>query len=103
MQGFRESCLRACAEVSAWTKFCEVDFPKIMVEALEDQNCSNNAIPTSMLKLESHLRQPPVIQNVGKRKMEILKEKLQSLDLTVSRRNVRQLTEKMRNMEVRSL
>ena len=91
--------MRACAEVSVWTKFCEIDFPNLMAKCTA-QDTELSQLPIEILKLENHLRQPPVIQNVGKRKKEILVNQLKSLGLQVSKRNIQKLTEDMKKMQV---
>ncbi len=34
-QGYKEVCLKACAEVSVWTRLCEIDMPEAVQQALD--------------------------------------------------------------------
>ena len=34
-QGYKEICLKSCAEVSVWTKFCEVEMPRVTANMLD--------------------------------------------------------------------
>ena len=74
-----------------------------MADSLNLPQAASSKVPIEILKLENHLHQPPIIQNVGKRKKEILVEKMKSLDMKVSKRNMKQLTEKMKSMQVKSI
>ncbi|XP_057312988.1 glutathione S-transferase C-terminal domain-containing protein-like isoform X2 [Hydractinia symbiolongicarpus] len=52
--GYKQNCLKACAAVSSWTKFCEVDFP-IAVKKLKKQLVDVEAhitLPDAFVKLE---------------------------------------------------
>ena len=71
--GFRGGCLQACAEVSVWTKFCELE----SIEMLNDvyvNRCRDNVhkLPVNVLRLEKHLERPPILHNALKRKQEVL-------------------------------
>lgn len=68
--GFRQGSLRMCAEVSGWTKLCEVELPQ-SVAALIQQVTALPAsptqpylqLPTDLIRLDSHLEKPPKVHN----------------------------------------
>jgi len=73
--GFRQSCLSACAEVSSWTKYCEVEL-QVSINTFFDtqminENCSFE-IPIQLARFECHLSQPLQIHNINKRRNEKL-------------------------------
>ncbi|XP_054706668.1 glutathione S-transferase C-terminal domain-containing protein homolog [Uloborus diversus] len=73
--GFRGGCLVACAESSAWTKFCEVQLPNSVQKA---SSCSKSGhvlkIPENLLLLEEHLKRPVRTHNILKRKLDIVRK-----------------------------
>lgn len=64
--GHQSNCLSAPAEVSTWTKFCEIDLPRATQEILQGE-VSNRQIPFELAQFEIHLRQPVKIHNIRKR------------------------------------
>ncbi|XP_014260137.1 glutathione S-transferase C-terminal domain-containing protein homolog [Cimex lectularius] len=62
--GFRQACLDACAEVSVWTKFCEIDLISAAEHCLE--NPPEYQLPNDLARLESHLSLPVRVHNVKK-------------------------------------
>lgn len=66
--GFREGCLFACAEVSLWTKYCEVDIVQTAKMLLSGVSSSiaEPEIPENIIRFEEHLGQPVRAHNVGK-------------------------------------
>lgn len=81
--GQKQNCLKACAEVSSWTRFCEVQMPSAIEKCLcrvrptcfSDGLHATEIIPDEILQLESHFLTPPVVSNSCKRKHEILKSR----------------------------
>lgn len=70
MLGFRQSCLSACAEVSSWTKYCEVQLQASINTFFDHQISNENAtyeIPVQLARFECHLSQPLQIHNINKR------------------------------------
>ncbi|XP_022169635.1 glutathione S-transferase C-terminal domain-containing protein [Myzus persicae] len=68
--GFRQSCLSACAEVSSWTKYCEVQLQASINTFFNHQISDKNApyeIPIQLARFECHLSQPLQIHNINKR------------------------------------
>ncbi|XP_050421978.1 glutathione S-transferase C-terminal domain-containing protein homolog [Adelges cooleyi] len=68
--GFRQSCLSACAEVSSWTKFCEVEIQATVESFFKYKLTDLNIlfqIPTQLARFECHLSQPLQIHNINKR------------------------------------
>lgn len=65
--GHNLSCLSATAEVSSWTKFCEVDLPKATKHSLSRSDPTESHLPTSLAEFETHLSQPLKMHNVRKR------------------------------------
>lgn len=74
--GFRGGCLQACAEVSVWTKFCEIE----SIGALTDfsniysKNSETLTFPKDILRFEHHLQHPPILHNALKRKQYLIKK-----------------------------
>ncbi|XP_075215833.1 glutathione S-transferase C-terminal domain-containing protein homolog isoform X2 [Lycorma delicatula] len=68
--GFRESCLAACAEVSLWTRYCEVDIINTVESVLSDSisNILNDSlkIPVDVVRFEEHLNQAVRVHNIKK-------------------------------------
>ncbi|KAK7473499.1 hypothetical protein BaRGS_00035252 [Batillaria attramentaria] len=68
--GFRQGSLRMCAEVSGWTKLCEVELPQSVtalvhqVSALKGNSTPVvRELPMDLLRLESHFEKPPKVHN----------------------------------------
>lgn len=71
--GFRQSCLIACAEVSVWTRFCEVDVINAVKTLLSDPLSSSECIPTDVARLEEHLSHAPRLHNIRKHRQAYAK------------------------------
>eukprot|EP00088_Acartia_fossae_P025248 TRINITY_DN2606_c0_g1_i1.p1 TRINITY_DN2606_c0_g1~~TRINITY_DN2606_c0_g1_i1.p1 ORF type:complete len:598 (-),score=84.53 TRINITY_DN2606_c0_g1_i1:198-1991(-) len=69
--GHQYGCLSAPAEVSTWTKFCELDMPDACKQFFTS---ATPILPEELSKFEAHLKQPIRIHNVRKR-MQKEKEK----------------------------
>lgn len=75
--GFRAASLKACAEVSGWTKLCEVELPETIYQLIA--KLSIDTVPTAIempeniMKLELHFDQPPLLHNDDKKKRLLLK------------------------------
>ncbi|XP_076237480.1 glutathione S-transferase, C-terminal domain containing [Calliopsis andreniformis] len=63
--GFKDSCLTACSEASAWTKFCEVDLI-LTLKFLQANNAVQKELPCSMVRFEQHMSQPVRLHNLYK-------------------------------------
>ncbi|KAF1582998.1 UNVERIFIED_CONTAM: Glutathione S-transferase C-terminal domain-containing protein, partial [Eudyptes robustus] len=71
--GFKKTCLKACAEVSQWTRLCEISIP-LAVEGFlmaSPEHCQT--IPPDILQLERKLGEPVRVHNDDK----IRRQKLQ--------------------------
>ncbi|KAF4521912.1 hypothetical protein B566_EDAN007467 [Ephemera danica] len=65
--GFRDGCLLACAEVSTWTRFCEVDMICTVKSLVSIPNIhSPVTFPTDLARFEVHMSQPLRIHNLQK-------------------------------------
>ncbi|XP_078459177.1 glutathione S-transferase C-terminal domain-containing protein [Lampetra planeri] len=70
--GFRQTCLKACAEVSQWTRLCEVTFPaavQSLVDAVRSglqPPCRRSSLPQEALELERRLGEPVRVHNDDK-------------------------------------
>eukprot|EP00795_Rhopilema_esculentum_P000150 gene150-9767_t len=74
--GYQETCLKGYAEVSSWTKFCEVEFPGAIKELTVDDTrkkaCllhiqdGENRIPLVLQMLEKELKTPKNLPNKSK-------------------------------------
>ena len=71
--GFRQSCLIACAEVSVWTRFCEVDVIKSVKSVLLDSKSRMTCIPRDVARLEEHLSRAPRLHNARKHRQAYAK------------------------------
>lgn len=66
--GFRGNCLQAPAECSIWTSFCEVQMVQSTILFLTQQQKQDVVeIPTTLAKLEEHMKQPIRMHNIVKR------------------------------------
>ncbi|XP_051866013.1 glutathione S-transferase C-terminal domain-containing protein isoform X2 [Pristis pectinata] len=70
--GFKKTCLKACAEVSQWTKLCEISIP-LAVESFPRNSHGHRAIPPEIEHLEQKLGEPVRVHNDDK----IRRQKLQ--------------------------
>uniref|UniRef100_S4RR43 Glutathione S-transferase, C-terminal domain containing n=1 Tax=Petromyzon marinus TaxID=7757 RepID=S4RR43_PETMA len=70
--GFRQTCLKACAEVSQWTRLCEVTFPAAVqslvnaVRSSPQPPCRRSSLPQEVLELERRLGEPVRVHNDDK-------------------------------------
>ncbi|KAI1887505.1 hypothetical protein AGOR_G00191010 [Albula goreensis] len=71
--GFKKTCLKACAEVSQWTRLCELSIPSAVEEFLHQPHEVDTAVPTAILHLERKLGEPVKVHNDDK----IRRQKLQ--------------------------
>ncbi|XP_076120999.1 glutathione S-transferase C-terminal domain-containing protein [Alosa pseudoharengus] len=82
--GFKNTCLKACAEVSKWTRLCEIDIPS----AVEKHLCSPTeealCIPPAVLLLEKRLGEPVKVHNDDKlRRQKLQQQVISSNDSTL--------------------
>ncbi|XP_072191941.1 glutathione S-transferase C-terminal domain-containing protein isoform X2 [Excalfactoria chinensis] len=71
--GFKKTCLKACAEVSQWTRLCEISIP-LAVEGFLTASLEHcQTIPADILQLERKLGEPVRVHNDDK----IRRQKLQ--------------------------
>ena len=76
--GFRGGCLQACAEVSVWTKFCEMEAPAALFAAAVSADGRGEMLyPQEVLRYERHLRRPPILHNALKRTQRHIRETVQ--------------------------
>lgn len=68
--GFRGGCLRACAEVSGWSKFFEVDIFDGLKEALKTTG-TKKELSIEVLRFECHLREPVKMHNIRKEQQNL--------------------------------
>lgn len=72
--GFKKTCLKACAEVSEWTRLCELSIPSA-VEDFCRQPDHQSEIPTALLHLEKKLGEPVRVHNDDKIRRQKLQQK----------------------------
>ncbi|XP_069834520.1 glutathione S-transferase C-terminal domain-containing protein isoform X2 [Dendropsophus ebraccatus] len=70
--GFKKTCLKACAEVSQWTRLCEISIPLAVETFLKDPSA---AIPSEVLQLERKLGESVRVHNDDK----IRRQKMQQM------------------------
>ncbi|NXG34910.1 GSTCD protein, partial [Dromaius novaehollandiae] len=71
--GFKKTCLKACAEVSRWTRLCEISIPLAVERFLTGSAEQCQSIPPDILELERKLGEPVRVHNDDK----IRRQKLQ--------------------------
>ncbi|XP_040043646.2 glutathione S-transferase C-terminal domain-containing protein [Gasterosteus aculeatus] len=72
--GFKKTCLKACAEVSKWTRLCEIGIPSAVEEHLKDPTNPDQQLPLAILTLERRRAEPVKVHNDDK----IRRQKLQA-------------------------
>ncbi|XP_046511575.1 glutathione S-transferase C-terminal domain-containing protein isoform X2 [Equus quagga] len=72
--GFKKTCLKACAEVSQWTRLCELTIPLSIENFLKESCDQHPAIPTEILQLEKKLSEPVRVHNDDKLRRQKLKQ-----------------------------
>ncbi|XP_061573307.1 glutathione S-transferase C-terminal domain-containing protein [Cololabis saira] len=76
--GFKKTCLKACAEVSKWTRLCEISIPCAVEEHLQNPTDEARQLPLSILTLERRLAEPVKVHNDDKIRRQKLKEQRRS-------------------------
>ncbi|XP_029114640.1 glutathione S-transferase C-terminal domain-containing protein [Scleropages formosus] len=64
--GFKKTCLKACAEVSQWTRLCELSIPLAVEEFLQRPSVRDFPVPDALLQLERKLGEPVKVHNDDK-------------------------------------
>ncbi|XP_051823392.1 glutathione S-transferase C-terminal domain-containing protein isoform X2 [Antechinus flavipes] len=73
--GFKKTCLKACAEVSQWTRLCELSIPLAVEKFLNEPPELELPIPEEILQLEKKLREPVRVHNDDKiRRLKLKKQ-----------------------------
>uniref|UniRef100_A0A3P9LGV8 Glutathione S-transferase C-terminal domain-containing protein n=2 Tax=Oryzias latipes TaxID=8090 RepID=A0A3P9LGV8_ORYLA len=72
--GFKKTCLKACAEVSKWTRLCEIGIPSAVEEHLHNPADVGKQLPLPVLTLESRLAEPVKVHNDDKIRRQKLQE-----------------------------
>uniref|UniRef100_A0A8C5LKB1 Glutathione S-transferase C-terminal domain-containing protein n=1 Tax=Leptobrachium leishanense TaxID=445787 RepID=A0A8C5LKB1_9ANUR len=72
--GFKKTCLKACAEVSQWTRLCEISIPEAVKTFMKAPSA---LIPPELLQLEKKLGEPVRVHNDDK----IRRQKLQQQNI----------------------
>lgn len=89
--GFRGGSLKACAEVSGWTKLCEVELPDTvaqLVNKIRNEESTIYSLPEDIMKLEWHFLKPAKIHNDDKTKRPFLKKIQKEADNLVTDEDV---------------
>ncbi|XP_042341610.1 glutathione S-transferase C-terminal domain-containing protein [Plectropomus leopardus] len=76
--GFKKTCLKACAEVSRWTRLCEIGIPSAVEELLKNPTNQYQQLPLSILTLERRLAEPVKVHNDDKIRRQKLQEQRQN-------------------------
>ncbi|XP_003226439.2 glutathione S-transferase C-terminal domain-containing protein isoform X2 [Anolis carolinensis] len=71
--GFKKTCLKACAEVSEWTRLCEISIP-LAVENFLWASPERKTIPEEILQLEKKLGEPVRVHNDDKIRRQKVKQ-----------------------------
>ncbi|XP_024430625.2 glutathione S-transferase C-terminal domain-containing protein [Desmodus rotundus] len=72
--GFKKTCLKACAEVSQWTRLCEITIPLAIENFLKESFDQRPTIPAEILQLEKKLGEPVRVHNDDKLRRQKLKQ-----------------------------
>ncbi|XP_027399705.1 glutathione S-transferase C-terminal domain-containing protein isoform X1 [Bos indicus] len=72
--GFKKTCLKACAEVSQWTRLCELTVPLAVENFLKESFDQPPTIPAAILELEKKLSEPVRVHNDDKLRRQKLKQ-----------------------------
>ncbi|KAM5255557.1 glutathione S-transferase C-terminal domain-containing protein [Ctenodactylus gundi] len=72
--GFKKTCLKACAEVSQWTRLCELTIPLAIENFLRESSDLPPTIPAEILELEKKLSEPVRVHNDDKLRRQKLKQ-----------------------------
>ncbi|KAM4603645.1 glutathione S-transferase C-terminal domain-containing protein [Polymixia lowei] len=75
--GFKKTCLKACAEVSQWTRLCELGIPCAVEEHLGNPNNQSLQLPPAILHLEKTLGEPVKVHNDDKIRRQKLRQERQ--------------------------
>ncbi|XP_073427916.1 glutathione S-transferase C-terminal domain-containing protein isoform X2 [Dendrobates tinctorius] len=86
--GFKKTCLKACAEVSQWTRLCEISIPLAVETFLKDPSAP---IPPEVLQLERKLGEPVRVHNDDKIRRQKMQQQMKSND-TAERKEAREET-----------
>ncbi|KAG9480287.1 hypothetical protein GDO78_011998, partial [Eleutherodactylus coqui] len=73
--GFKKTCLKACAEVSQWTRLCEISIPLAVEAFLKDPSA---AIPPEVQQLERKLGEPVRVHNDDKIRRQKMQQQMKS-------------------------
>ncbi|NWX20070.1 GSTCD protein, partial [Aegotheles bennettii] len=72
--GFKKTCLKACAEVSQWTRLCEISIPLAVEGFLTASPEHCQIVPPDILQLERKLGEPVRVHNDDKIRRQKLQE-----------------------------
>ncbi|KAM3864812.1 glutathione S-transferase C-terminal domain-containing protein [Diretmus argenteus] len=75
--GFKKTCLKACAEVSQWTRLCELGIPSAVEEHLRNPTDQHLQLPPTILHLENKLGEPVKVHNDDKIRRQKLQQQKQ--------------------------
>ncbi|XP_064508111.1 glutathione S-transferase C-terminal domain-containing protein isoform X2 [Pseudopipra pipra] len=81
--GFKKTCLKACAEVSQWTRLCEISIPLAVERFLTASPEHCQAIPPDILQFERKLGEPVRVHNDDKIRRQKLQQQKAGAKATV--------------------
>ncbi|XP_044158464.1 glutathione S-transferase C-terminal domain-containing protein isoform X1 [Bufo gargarizans] len=73
--GFKKTCLKACAEVSQWTRLCELSIPLAVESFLKEPSAT---IPPEVFQLERKLGEPVRVHNDDKIRRQKMQQQIKS-------------------------
>ncbi|NP_001019633.1 glutathione S-transferase C-terminal domain-containing protein isoform X1 [Danio rerio] len=76
--GFKNTCLKACAEVSQWTRLCELEIPSAVEKHLQNPEDETNRLPPAIINLEKRLGEPVKVHNDDKIRRQKLQQQKKS-------------------------
>lgn len=81
--GFKKTCLKACAEVSQWTRLCEISIPLAVEGFLTASPEHCQAVPADILHLERKLGEPVRVHNDDKIRRQKLQQQKAGVEAAV--------------------
>ncbi|XP_076998748.1 glutathione S-transferase C-terminal domain-containing protein [Tamandua tetradactyla] len=98
--GFKKTCLKACAEVSQWTRLCELTIPLAIENFLREPLEQPLTIPVEILQLEKKLSEPVRVHNDDKlRRQKLKQQKAAGVGLSLTKEKTKSKVHKQETSE----
>ncbi|XP_012374132.1 glutathione S-transferase C-terminal domain-containing protein isoform X2 [Dasypus novemcinctus] len=98
--GFKKTCLKACAEVSQWTRLCELTIPLAIENFLRESSEQPPTIPVEIRQLEKKLSEPVRVHNDDKlRRQKLKQQKAAGVGLSLAKEKTKNKVHKLETSE----